>query len=436
MLNAAILASFILPLGMMAWTWRREGADAVILSHFWYLTLIWLVCFPLRAVALEYWGYEPLSGPVAAPEFLPAALLVALGGWLAVWAGHALVRPGKAPGAKPAGWPGPHPLAVAALSCAVFLAVVVVTADVFEMVARGNYFAPRVGHGHLFIAPELFVYAGMAALGVALAGSPGERRLAWAFTCVVLVVAAALSMITVSRRLVAMLFLAACVVVALRHRRMVALLAAVMVSSIAGASVLEALRRVWWYGIDERDLTLSREALATILKTFEGVEHVAAFIAKAGWQGVLLGVDRGVGWLFNLGLALVPRALWPAKPLLYGNVAQQHLIHPQMTVDGLPKHTLPPTFIVDFLYGFGVLGGICLAVGLGLVLRRLEAAMRDPHAAAWLRVFAIFVFAHSFAVVRSGTGFIQVALTFAVVLALVYGPSALWSRRRGRLSAC
>jgi hypothetical protein len=433
-------AAIVIPTGLMVRHGLRHGLAGLAYSHFWYMTLIWLVCFPLRSIGFVTEIAKPHAGETPAVEHLTLALLITLTLWMAMWIGYVRTPRSKyiarGDDVSPL-WPT---IAVATI-CALSLAFVSLTYETLRPITSGQYFSDRVGNGHLFIAPEIFVYATVIGLGLSLSTS-GPRTssfvLAWA---ALIVISFGLTSLTGSRRMFATVLIAGTVILTLRKPAFLPVLPVLLLGSILGAP-LSQIWRLNFLSTAPADYWNSllnylhlRPFLLFIVNTYEGIEHVANFIKTAGTKGLMWGIDHGMSWIYNIGLALVPRALWSTKPLHYGNVAQQQLLYPETFQGGLPTETLPPSYIVDFLYGFGVFVAAGLAVSLGWILKKLENTMTDHHSALPIRILSVFVLTQMFAVVRSGTGFGQTLLIFCVVLTLVFSGPLIEKAKGGQPSS-
>lgn len=153
-------------------------------------------------------------------------------------------------------------------------------------------------------------------------------------------------------------------------------------------------------------------AIQVTASSFEGADHLAHFIERGGWQTLLTGVDGGIGYLFNMGLSLIPRQLWPAKPVVAGTVAEQCWLWPSTCEgDRVLGAYIPPGFAVDFLYGFGIAGALVLAFGSGWLLGRAQILLwRGGPFGLTLISFFSYVFLFNF--VRGGTAFFSHFLSF------------------------
>ncbi|WP_331864933.1 hypothetical protein [Thiomicrospira sp.] len=163
--------------------------------------------------------------------------------------------------------------------------------------------------------------------------------------------------------------------------------------------------------------------IQNIASSFGGIDHLATFIHKSTLIEKIIGVDQGTAWSYNLLLATIPRSIWEEKPLHYGSVAIQKWLYPHMYENSDITMTLPPYFIVDFMFGFGFLSLLVLSYGLGRILAWshlvLASALLSQNMLRF--IFALFVMAYMFNLVRAGTGIIQPFLPILVVIMLMYG---------------
>lgn len=154
--------------------------------------------------------------------------------------------------------------------------------------------------------------------------------------------------------------------------------------------------------------------------SFEGAEHLASYFQRTSMLQVATGVDHGRAWIFNAGVALVPRDLWRGKPLVYGSNAEQRFLYPYMFEGTAGSTTIPVGLPVDLFFAFGVPIGLVVAFGLGRILAAVEWDLWNAADPA-RRGLAIFVFLNMFNLVRGGTGLLQSVLLQLIVLGLAFG---------------
>jgi hypothetical protein len=174
--------------------------------------------------------------------------------------------------------------------------------------------------------------------------------------------------------------------------------------------------------------------LQNIFSSYGLVDHLATFLDKASSSELLFGVDHGISWSYNMALALVPRAIWKEKPLHYGSVAMQKWLYPDMFKNSAVTMTLPPSFIVDFIYGFGGLSLLALSFGLGRLLAWSHSCLLNGlQPSNQVRfVIGLFLISYMFNIFRCGTGFVQALIPLLVVIVLFYGikPLQIFASRK------
>ena len=159
--------------------------------------------------------------------------------------------------------------------------------------------------------------------------------------------------------------------------------------------------------------------LVTMGSTFEGVDHLANYLDKVSTTQLFTGVDHGVAWIYNSGLSLVPRVIWESKPLLYGSVAEQYFLYPEMYKSGAGQTTLPPGIVIDSLYGFGLLSMFAFAFIYAKVFSLIDRILFVNKSRAGLPLlFSSVIYIYMFNVVRGGTSIIMM-LVMLLVFALV-----------------
>lgn len=425
--------STILPAAGFVHAARTTGLARSIISHFWYFTLIWWMAFPFRAFLIEQDMTALQSGADVAliKGKLDLALLVALLFWVITYGGYWSVRAkntqvSRAQRSEPSRGRGLAVIFVTLLLAGYFLVQTMQGAGGHLPFEAQSQNQARIGAGPFFLLAELFLWAAIAYLGRVLA--TGSKLMSLSEICMyvaVFLLAVFMSMALQSRRILAAMVFSLIVVYSLRENARPWLPALAILGSIVLAPVLQVFRHLeffWQEGRAMNYLLNVKAMLFQLSSSYEGADHLAAFLAKAGWKGVLFGIDRGVAWVYNAGLSLVPRAIWAEKPLLYGNVAEQEYLYPWMFAKGPAGANMPVSFVVDFLYGFGISLGLLLTFFLGRFLCLLaqdlwDREMSSAHACA----IALFVFVFMFNVVRGGTGFIQSLVLFLMIAGCVLG---------------
>jgi hypothetical protein len=140
-----------------------------------------------------------------------------------------------------------------------------------------------------------------------------------------------------------------------------------------------------------------------------------------------LGIDQGKSWAYNTFLGLVPRAVWPDKPIAYGSVKQQEYIYPEWFESGHSKGAIiPVSFAVDFLFGFGVAGAVVLSLLAGAALGVLQRRLWDQSAEAVVVALSLYSYVFLFNFVRGGTGIAQGVVMLLIVFLI--GMPCAWRR--------
>jgi hypothetical protein len=314
----------------------------------------------------------------------------------------------------------------------VFLFNTAITSEGFRPFHGNEQNEARVGSGPFFMFQDLFLYAFIAYIAAVPGQHQANSKHPWLKWIVILTIITSLVMTVAiaSRRLITTIIFALVVSYILRRRRGTVLAILVIAGSVIAASLLDAFRYIDITALDGSLQSIanafsssfgSRRFWTSLSSSFEGVDHLAAFIEKAGAEGLLIGVDRGVAWIYNAFLGLVPRAIWGTKPELYGSVAEQFFLYPWMYVNGPAQATFPSGFVVDFTFGFGMAVGLFLAFFLGRMLKVLSVQLWSPHSNIAIRIIPLFVFVNLFNVVRGGTGFLQSLIILIIVASFVIG---------------
>lgn len=440
----ALVATAVIPVLGLAHALRGRPVAEIAISHFAYFTLLFLAAFPFRAWLLhEELVRAQVQNKASAIALndpgMAVALAAALLAWLGVYLGYRSMRPDRQ---EPVLSDFTAPSQKRAVAGFLLLLALAVSATLYlegeaASLSGKAYFAARAGSGPLWLLPELFAFG--AIVFAALAFRPlgrGQTGLWLALMVGALALSLWVGSELVTRRLVAAVALALVVVSVVRFPRLWPLGALAVIGTVFTAGILEVVRRIpmgmirhhgfinafsmtWKSIIDFNHLNF----LST---TFEGIEHLNQFLQKATLWQVLLGVDHGVSWAFNMGLSLLPRALWASKPLVYGGMEEFRWLYPDMFDGDQALTAIPVSFIVDFSFGFGFAVALVLCFGLGRFLRVCEAALWAEGGEPALRALALFIFVWMFNLVRSGTAMGHILLIFASVSVLMLGLRATW----------
>lgn len=414
----------------------RVGATRAVLNHFWYFSLLWMLFYPIRALLISE-NLIDLQIPRAWDDSqLFYSSLVAFLFWLISYAGYISARVASlTSGKEPIGreiersqWV----LAVLVFLSWVFIMNNLVTNGEFTAFVGNEQNEARTGSGPMFLFSELYMYAFVSYLGVSLSQNQWKKRLKgthYILIAMVFITSTLLMVGLASRRILAQLLLAMVVVYLVKKGRGGWLAILAVLSTILLAPFFQIFRYINFDAILKGDINFwnifdivaPRFFLTNVSSSFEGIDHLGAFLEKANWIDIVVGVDAGSAWIFNAFLSLVPRALWINKPEIYGSVAEQFFLYPWMYVDGAATTTFPVSYITDFIFGFGILFGLAMAFFLGRLLKVLHMYFWQRQSHPVLFGMSLFIFLNVFNVLRAGTGMLQVTLMFLITACFVFG---------------
>lgn len=441
MLNLITLLCVAVPLAAFVFDARRKPSQQIVLTHFWYFTLIWLAAFPLRGWLIlnhDHVSQLIMTGTMPRPEAaaMAAALALAFVFWSAAYVGFRL--PAGTRSVREAGETlSAFRIAFAGLFWVVLAAGVVAYLDLSPSDLDGSrYLQSRKGSGLIWMIPELCIPAALTFLACI---SVRPRLLDERFTAAFLVAAVAVSFwLTIafsSRRLLAAVMLGLLIALVVRRARWWPVGGLAIVGSVFGAGLFELIRHIphavnlamgRGHSVSEAVLGAARSVFSSnqllfFSTSFEGADHVARLLDRASLWQLWTGIDHGVSWLFNLGASFIPRVIWSGKPLVYGGLEQMVWLYPSYLKDGLPTTAIPTSFVVDFAFGFGIPAGLVLAFFLGRYLRVCGDVLISPTAHPAAVGFSLVTFVFMFNVVRGGTAIGQILVVFAVVAASMIG---------------
>jgi len=414
----------------------RVGATRAVLNHFWYFSLLWMLFYPIRALLISE-NLIDLQIPRAWDDSqLFYSMLVAFLFWFISYAGYMSVNVVSSTSGKVlvdreikrSQW---------VLTVLVFLSWVFIMNNLFI----NGEFTPfvgneqneaRTGSGPMFLFAELYIYAFVVYLGVSLSQNQWKKRLRsthYILIAMVFITSTLLMVGLASRRILAQLLLAMVVVYLVKKGKGSGLAILAVLATIFLAPFFQILRYINLDAIRTGDLDLwnlfemisPRLFLTNVSSSFEGIDHLGAFVEKANWIDIIIGVDAGAAWVFNAFLGLVPRVIWTDKPEIYGSVAEQFFLYPWMYVDGAATTTLPVSYITDFIFGFGILFGLVMAFFLGRLLKVLHMYLWQRQQRPVLFGMSLFLFLNVFNVLRAGTGMLQGMLTFLIIACFIFG---------------
>lgn len=416
--------------------YRLGSVRDVLLCPFWYFTIIFVLGYPVRASLLYYDLIETQVDVMWAVDYIPAATFLSGLFWIASYIGYRTIPiyANLNVGSKN----------VSSLRVNLAMAGSMALAGMFclhTVLSSGSYSGfsgneqneMRVGSGGLFLMADLYISVYIAFLGHSISKDQLNTSKSgyYLITVSVLVVSLFMTIVMNSRRMVAIpLFAAATSYLVTRKSRSWWGPMTLVAASILALPLLQVVRylsieTLLSTGVDFSKFATAyateRQALTIISSSIEGVDHLAAYLAKGGVGAVLFGRDGGLAWSFNSILALVPRDIWSSKPLLYGSVAEQAFLYPDMFRHSVATTTIPVSFCVDFLFGFGIGVGLLMAFFLGRALGGVSARMRLSDRSTADCAIGLFVYTTIFNLYRSGTAWLSSVLVFIVICMLAFG---------------
>lgn len=435
---------------------RLDGAARTLFSHFWYFTLFIILAFPVRAILLQSGLIESqviYLGTVDRPfdsgalpltvESLTVALVIVLIAWLVAYLGARTVRDpaiNDSP-TNPAALSTTRAMTTHAATLVLGVMAIVLIDPHQLLVIPSSFFSARTGLGPLWLLTEFYLYSACVAAAAILIARPVKgSTIVWIiFLFFTGVVALYASSALFTRRPIAAVILLPLIVFVLYQRRHYWLGVIGAVGTVIGAFVLEFLRHayaafagVYHLGTFSSDLAGSIAAayerfiilgwLNLFSTSFEGVEHVSQYLTKAKSAEIIAGIDHGVSWVFNAGGALIPRSIWPTKPMVYGGTEQFRWLYPGYFSGDQMVTSIPPSFFVDFAYGFGIVFALVVSFFLGRFMRVCHNAFHCRQANAVGLAFALFTFLYMFNIIRSGSVHLQGLVLISLVCLVAIGP--------------
>ena len=326
MLNLILLLCVAVPLAAFAFDVRRKPPQQIVLSHFWYFTLIWLAAFPLRGwLVLNHDRVSQviMTGSAPRPEAsaMAAALALALLFWFVAYFGFR--QPANTRSASQCTRPvSASRVALVGLFWVFLAAAVVFYLDLLPSDLDGSrYLQSRKGSGLIWMIPELCIPATLAFLACV---SVRPKFFDTRFTATFLVAAFAVSFwLTIafsSRRLLAAVMLGLFVALVVRRSRWWPLGGLAVVGSVFGAGLFEVIRQVPYavnvatergYNVGATVLkavkaVVSSNQLLLFSTSFEGADHVARLLDRASAWQLWTGIDHGRFLAVQPGSQLYP----------------------------------------------------------------------------------------------------------------------------------
>ena len=452
-LTVAIAWALILvTIGLFVRDLGRASVRELSISPFWYFTLIFLFAYPIRGllivadkvipqVAYKVGPGEAFeSGALAlTDDRLAAALLIVAAFWLATYVGYTLARFSNRTVHGPSDGCDipPHSFNTSALVHFLFLTLALGATyilDPFGLVFGDDQSALRAqGRGVLWLLLELFVLSFIVFLATTVVQRDRPNTsILWLMIILTVAVAAFEMYVLASRRIIAAVVLSCLISLVIARPRFWLLGPMGLFATFYAANILELLRYI---RLPLRNGQSFPEAIVSTLKyvfdesstfllstSFEGIEHVAQMLGRFDQTKLLTGIDHGVAWLFNAGLAFMPRSIWSDKPLIYGGIEQFRSLYPGYFESGINATSIPMSYVVDLSYGFGICAGLILAFFLGRLFAWCQIILSNPRGQLVALSLALFTLVFMFNIVRSGTVHFQGIILIAAICAFSVGP--------------
>ena len=475
-----IIVLIIISIFFLAYMFYRmqenTGLSTVIVSPIFYFSVLWFVAFPLHAYLLNSGWVDTQQTVVFTQQNLFVAVIVSMLALYLVWLGarpkyqnNHLVGVKLTTTLKEV---TPRMILVVSVLMGLallFLKVVFFSDGSWSPFVSNEQNEARVGKGPLFFLSELFLLGLIGVLPFILRFEFRSKN--WIILVSVFILGFALSIIMgialTSRRVIVVLLFALILGWIYRKPNGKSVLAMfLIVTTFVAAPFLQHLRYMMvattyetqtsFCGIQEGQLTPQRSIvilnkdgelrrlsdtdnrivrwlcgpsgyrsylyIQNIASSFGLIDHLATYLSKASTKEILLGVDYGEAWSYNAILGWIPRVIWKDKPLQYGSVAVQKWLYPDLYKNTKVTFTLPPSFIVDFLFGFGIFVAGIILFWFGRFLSFVHELLlyrNDKFPVGF--AFGIFVMCFLFNFIRAGTGMIPGVSTMIIVLVLMHG---------------
>ena len=411
----------------------RFGWCSTLISSFWVFTLFFVLSYPVKYLLIVAYEVEYQAPIKPELEFLNLALILSFSFWLVVYLFRRLPRyllvkqsiPCKSNFSKPVDKKKPLLvytilLSIVGASLIAYYQLLESNGFNFSLAFEGNtQNEARFGSGHIFFMYTLYFSALLLALYFVK-----KKSLVFIFIIASLsILAGFLEMVLLGTRRPLFLIgyaLLLFLFISKKNNLYVFLLALFPIMSSILAPIGQVLRYSLSAIISGNGITpISMDFIVVAVgSTFEGVEHLANFLSRLNVWQFIFGVDQGVSWLFNIGLSLIPRLVWESKPPLYGSVAEQYFLYPDMYASGVGQTTLPLGIVVDSMYGFGVIFVLIFALFYAKLFATIDRVLfvRAVNPGFSL-LTAATVYISMFNLVRGGTSiFMVVAMLFVIAV--------------------
>jgi len=419
-------------------TYIKSGGRAIAGSMFWLFTLYWYVAFPFKAILIVYFDLDLQGTKVFSEASLQLGLVVSYLMWFMIYAGYKhnyeFIVPVKI---SKGAYLNEVKLelriiifvAISILGLFVFLSNFGITINHLSSIENQN--SSRAGAGLLFsltslLIPSSVIYLSFMVLRkVHFNISPGIVFYSVMFFVSFLLII--LGMVQETRRSMGIAVLGGTLALFMINNRYWPLLIFMCMSSIFLSPLLHTLRYALHFMSDSSDWNFLSNAfnltyfVTNIGSTFEGIDHIAVYINKINWIQFLFGVDMGESWLYNFGGSYIPRLIWESKPLIYGGIKQQEFLYPFMFASTNTPATFPVSFVVDFIYGYGVFFGLLLSYFTGKLLKIGTRLILNPSFNLLSMSITIYTFLYMFNIVRGGTAVVGNTLKFIILVVFVLG---------------
>ena len=451
MTGVAVLLTVLICVALLIRDARRIPAPEIAVSHFWYFTLIFLFAYPFRAWLIESGMTVPQvvhkneagggfhSGAYPLTDMgLGIAVLVSLGFWSATYLGYSIARhrdAGSSALVRCIELSDSHLYRATVFHIIMMIAALAATMylNPYGQVSGGAEHALRAkGAGGLWLLQELFVLTFILVVAVA-ARSPERVNVSAAVIILLTTISLAAfeTYVLASRRVLAGIIISAAVGLVIANRRFWPVGLAAALGTFYAANLFEIVRNIrapldlgysyWDAFIYSMDRSLDQLAVFLFSTSFEGAEHVLQLLRKFDYAAIIGGVDQGLAWIFNAGLAFVPRSIWVEKPIVYGGIEQFQALYPGYFEGGINSTSIPVGFVVDLSYGYGILFGLILAFFLGRFFALCQLVIAEHDHNLFLLAVSLATFALMFNIIRGGSIHIQIVWLVLVMSIVISG---------------
>ena len=432
MINMMInfLFFFMLLTTCMVIYWQIEKDSLAIFSAspFFIFTIYWFICFPLRAFIYNNYDVQLQAHRILQKDFLLSSLFLSFLFWFLIFLGYAHSKSKSKSKSKSL-----FVFSQKRSNSLIVLSIFGIAWFIFKMdidwlnlsnYTFDNQFVLREGNGLFFLIPVLFIPILINHISGLVVGRENNKFLLIYFF-IFLFLSIFIMIILQSRRVIYLFVYISCMYLYLRDKKYYILLMFLIFCSIFMSPIFNYIRYFPHFSHDYTIGNIIYQSLdfgnffSIINNTFEGVDHVASFLEKISLNQFFFGVDHGVSWSYNMILAYVPRFIWYSKPIIYGTIEQQYFLYPELFNNDYATITLPPSFVVDYLYGFGVIIASFLCYLTGFIFFKLYYLAINLRNSVFHVGIYIYLYIYMFNFVRSGTSVILGVLVLSVIFFIV-----------------